>query len=51
MGGFIGAVSDNNIDTAYTVNWGSSSWRLPSAGSSPEYGYNQTGSEMGTCIT
>ena len=30
-----------------TTNWASSVWRLPSAGSNPEFGYNQTGSEMG----
>lgn len=32
----------NSIDYS-----GSNQWRLPSAGSNPEYGYNQIGSELG----
>ena len=36
-----------NINSAYTVTWGSTAWRLPSAGANPETGYNQTTSEMG----
>jgi hypothetical protein len=36
-----------NLDEGYSVNWGANSWRLPSAGSSPDYGYNQAGTEMG----
>jgi len=36
-----------NIESTYTVDWGSNSWRLPSAGSSPSAGYNITSSEMG----
>lgn len=31
-----------------SINYGGSNqWRLPSAGSNPQYGYNQTGSELG----
>ncbi len=31
-----------------SINYGGSTqWRLPSAGSNPQYGYNQTGSELG----
>jgi len=36
-----------NIDDAYSVDWGTNSWRLPSAGVIPASGYNQTTSEMG----
>ncbi|MCB2184467.1 MAG: VPLPA-CTERM sorting domain-containing protein [Desulfobulbaceae bacterium] len=30
-----------------TTDWAGEGWRLPSAGSNPTYGYNQTTSEMG----
>lgn len=35
-----------NINSAYTVTW-DDAWRLPSAGANPQWGYNQTTSEMG----
>jgi hypothetical protein len=37
-----------NLDSTYrsTIDW-STGWRLPSAGSNPQRGYNQSGSEMG----
>ena len=36
-----------NIDSAYTVTWDDAAWRLPSTGANPQFGYNQTTSEMG----
>ena len=36
-----------SIDSAYTVTWVDDAWRLPSAGLDPQWGYNQTTSEMG----
>lgn len=36
-----------NIGSSYDVDWGGSSWRLPSAGVNPTEGYNLTSSEMG----
>ncbi|MBU4260754.1 MAG: PEP-CTERM sorting domain-containing protein [Proteobacteria bacterium] len=35
------------IDAAYRVDWGDSSWRLPSAGANSSADYNQITSEMG----
>ena len=36
-----------NIDPSYTVTWSDSSWRLPSAGSAPAYGFQAATQEMG----
>ena len=36
-----------NIAPGYTVDWGSNTWRLPSAGADPVSGFGQTTSEMG----
>ena len=37
-----------NIDAAaYSVDWGGTSWRLPSAGTSPSHGHHPANSEMG----
>jgi hypothetical protein len=36
-----------DIDSAYSVDWGSSPWRLPSAGDHPEFGDDKVTSEMG----
>ena len=39
-------ITTYNFDPGYTITW-SGSWRLPSAGTNPQDGYNQTTSEMG----
>ncbi len=36
-----------HVDAAYSVDWGDSIWRLPSAGTDPSVDYNQITSEMG----
>lgn len=36
-----------NIDPGFTVDWGTNTWRLPSAGANPQQGFNNTSSEMG----
>ncbi len=41
------AITSYNLDPGYSVTWTDPAWRLPSAGTNPQHGYNQTTSEMG----
>ncbi len=45
--GLDASITSYNIDPQYEVTWVDSQWRLPDTGTSPQWGYNQSTSEMG----